>query len=143
MVTFHPAVSSDDVTTPFPGGMKVGDRVLNNVAKVLSVDGRFRLEAVRQLHAEGDVGWIEEHIAVCLIVRKDRVAIRNAEEMKMSKLANKVTSFVSRDYTFLDLLKTFLNLAIAFENKYNKKCGEARILDIAKGMMGCKFHKEI
>lgn len=55
-VTFHPGVSTGNVTTYCTGGMTVVRTVLNKGAKALLLDGRHHLEAMRLLHAEGDVG---------------------------------------------------------------------------------------
>lgn len=66
-VTFHPAVIVEYATTPFTGGMLLGRQVLNNGAKVLVLDGCHRLEAMRRLHVESSVGWIQRHILVRLI----------------------------------------------------------------------------
>lgn len=46
-LSFHPEVSADDVTTSSIVGMTVGHHVLNNEAKVLLLDGRHFLKAVR------------------------------------------------------------------------------------------------
>lgn len=45
------------------------------------------------------------------------MAVCEAERGMLSKLAYKVTNIVRRDYRFVDLLKTVLNFAVAFENE--------------------------
>lgn len=64
----HPGMSSDDVSTLSIGGMKVVRQVQNNGAKVLWLESFHRLEAMRYLHLEVDMGWIQQHSLVCLIV---------------------------------------------------------------------------
>lgn len=67
-VTFYPGVSADNMTTLSTSGMIVGRRVLNNRAKMLLLDKRQFLEAMRQILVEGGVDWIQQHILFRLIV---------------------------------------------------------------------------
>lgn len=67
--TLQPGVSNEDVSTTSTGGMSVGCQVLNHGVKVLLLDARHCLEAMQLMHVEGDVGWTQEHILICLIVR--------------------------------------------------------------------------
>lgn len=88
-VTFHPVVSADNVTTPSKGSMTAGRQTLNNGPEVLFLNGRHCLEAMRELHAEVDVNWLLRNFLFRLIMREDRVAIIEAEKMKLSILASK------------------------------------------------------
>lgn len=55
-VTTSPEGNDDDLTTPRIGGMALGLYVLIDSVTVLLLDGRHCLEAMRQVHVEGDVG---------------------------------------------------------------------------------------
>lgn len=44
-----------------------------------------------------------------------------------------------RDLTFVDLTKKILNLAISFENGYNKKFVTTRMVDFVKDITGSDF----
>lgn len=49
-------MGADDVTTTSSGGMTAGRQGLNDSTKVSLLDGLQRLEAIRPLYVEGDVG---------------------------------------------------------------------------------------
>lgn len=62
-------VSSDqDVTTLSTDAMTVCCQVLNNGTKCFPQYVRRRLDAMENLHVEGDVDWIQQPIPVRLIV---------------------------------------------------------------------------
>lgn len=67
-VTFHLGVSAEGVTTPSTVGTKDGRQILNNGATVIFIDSAHRLQAMGQLPVECELGWIEEHNQVHLIV---------------------------------------------------------------------------
>lgn len=108
-VPFYPGVSADNMSTPSTGGMTVRRQVLINDAKGLFLDGRQCLEAMRQLHVKGDIGWLQQHILVCVLLRDDSVVIDEAKGIQLSKLANRITGILRRFSSFVDLLKTILN----------------------------------
>lgn len=84
--------------TTLPTGSKIGGRqVLNNGSKVLFVDGRDHLEAMRQLQVEGNTFGIYQQILDPLIVLENKEAISDAEVIKLCKLANKVIQIVCCD----------------------------------------------
>lgn len=85
-----------------------------------------------QLHVEGDIGWIQQHILVRLMIQGDRVEINEDEGIKMSNLPNKVTVIVQSDSMFVDLTITNLNDTLAFEKECNEKYVSARTVDILK-----------
>lgn len=60
--TFHPTVSGRDDNIYLTGGMLVVRQIRNNGVRVLLLDGRHRVEASRQLHVKGDLGWIKRQI---------------------------------------------------------------------------------
>lgn len=82
-VTFHPEVSGDDVTTPSTGGIRVDRQFLNNGAKILLLDECDCLEVMRQVHVEGDVSWIYQHILDSIIVRKDGTSFSEPKGNKL------------------------------------------------------------
>lgn len=57
-VTFHPGVSSKDLTTALTGDMIFFCQILVNSAKLLLPYRRHYLEKMRHLHANGDLGLI-------------------------------------------------------------------------------------
>lgn len=61
-----------------------------------------------ELHLEGDVEWIQKHVCVCLVVRKDRVGISGTKKTSLSNLTNEVTRTVCRDSTFVDFMMIFI-----------------------------------
>lgn len=63
------------------------------------------------------------------IAREDKVANSKAKREKLSKLANKIATIECRDSTFVGLIKTVLNFAIA-SKEYNKKSVAIHIVDI-------------
>lgn len=75
----------------------VGCQVLDNGAKVLLPDRHPRVKAMRRLHVQGNVGWIQQHTLVYLNFREDRVAISEAKGIELRMLANKVSEIVYRD----------------------------------------------
>lgn len=68
--------------------------VLNNSVKVLLLEGRHYLKAMRQLHVGGDVDWISKHILVCSVVRADR-GDRRGKKIR----AEKACEYNDRDCT--------------------------------------------
>lgn len=136
---FRHDVSADDETTPLTGGTTGDLHVLNKGSKFLLLDGYHRLRALRQLHVEGNVRWIQTDILARIIVHKDGVLISKCGGINVKKLANKMTGIVCRDFTFVDLLKTMLNSAIAFNKEYNQKLVTICIVDNVKDMMRSDF----
>lgn len=67
-VTFHRMVRADDVTTLSTGGMIAGNQVLNKSATVLLLDGCHWLEATGKLYLERNVGRVQQHLSVGIIV---------------------------------------------------------------------------
>lgn len=51
-MTFHPGVSTEDVSTISTGGMTTGAQSLNNSEKVLLLSVRHLLESVGSLHVK-------------------------------------------------------------------------------------------
>lgn len=56
--------------------MTVVCQILNNVTTVLLLDVRYHLETIQEIHVDNNLTWIQQLIQVCLIARKDNVAIR-------------------------------------------------------------------
>lgn len=106
---------------PLTDRLRVSRLVLNIGAKVLLLDGHFRLRAMRQLRVEGDVARIQQQIPVWLIAREQKVAISKSGGVMLSELARKVALIVRRESTLMYLLKTIQNCAIVFEKHYNEK----------------------
>lgn len=104
--------------------MKIGRQFLNNRAKGLLLDEFYPLEAMRQLHRQGDTGWTQQYILVCLIIGKDTVAVSGAEEIKLGKLASKLIEIVQRDSTIVNLVKTTLTFAIKFEKSKTRSLSQ-------------------
>lgn len=61
-VTFRPVSNIKDVPTPSTKGMTVAIEALNNATKVLLEEECHRLEAMRQLNVEGNLGCIQQHV---------------------------------------------------------------------------------
>lgn len=61
-LSFHAEVGTDDGTTPLTGIMTVPRQVFSNDAKVVSVDRRYRLEEMQQLHVKNDIGLIQHTV---------------------------------------------------------------------------------
>lgn len=77
----HSMMNSEDVTTPSTGVLAIGGHLLRNGLNVLLLVEHHDLQIRWQLHVEGDVSWIQQHILVCLIVREDRwLYVRGAHE---------------------------------------------------------------
>lgn len=134
-----PWVSADDVTTALTGDMTVWRQVLNNSAKILQLNRRSRLKAMRRLHVEGDICSIQQVILGHFIVQEIKVTISEAGVIKLSRLANKLTGNFRRDSTFADVMKTILKFAISFEKEYNKRFVLSPTMDITKDMMYSDF----
>lgn len=73
-VAFHHGVSANDVNMHSTEGITVDLQVMYNNAKVLLLDGRYRMEVMLQLHEICDVKWIQQHIQVRPIIREDKVS---------------------------------------------------------------------
>lgn len=71
------------------------------------------------------------------------VAMSEGEGFKLNKFANKVTGIGRSGSTVVDLMKTVLNFATIFENKYSQKFVATGIMDIVKVMMGSAFLTEM
>lgn len=84
---------------------------------------------------ESDVGWIQYHILVCLIFREDKMAIRQAEGIKLSKLADKVAGVVRCSFMFADLMNMIPHFALSSKKKYSDKVDTAQIVDDMQHMM--------
>lgn len=67
------------MTTLSTSGVRVGLKFLNNIVKHRLFDGYNYLEAMHQLHRESDPGQIQQRLLVPLIVRKEKVAVNEAE----------------------------------------------------------------
>lgn len=93
----------------------------------------------KYLQMVGDLGWIQQHILARLILREDRLDISEAEGIKLSKLANKMTDIVCRELTFVDLVKKLLTFATRFEKGYDEKFVATGIVDIVKDMICSDF----
>lgn len=76
---------------------------------------------------------------VCVIVQNDTVTISESEATKLSNLVSKVTGTVCPTSNFVDLTKTSLNFAIAFEKDYHEKFVTTRIVGIVKDMVYSDF----
>lgn len=85
-VTFYLTVSAKDVTMPSNGTTTVGHLVLDNSAKLLFLDGRHCLEAMRLMQVVANVRCIQHHVVFRLIVREDEIEISEAEVIKPSKI---------------------------------------------------------
>lgn len=57
-VPFQDGVSTENMSATQTSSITAGRQVLNNCEKGFLLDDRHCLEAMWQLHAEGDVGWI-------------------------------------------------------------------------------------
>lgn len=66
-----------------------------------------------------------------------------AKCMKLSKLANQVTSVVHRHSIFVGPMKTTLKFAIAFEKEYYEKFVATRIQDTMKVVLGSEVLTEM
>lgn len=112
--TSHAEMSTDNVTMSSTGCVTAGRQVLSNGSNVFLLDGQHRLEAMRLLHREGDLGRTQQHILVRLILQKCRLTVIKAEGTNLSKLSNKVPGILCRDFTFMDLMKAILDFANEF-----------------------------
>lgn len=63
---------------------------------------------------KGDAGCIQQQILVCFIHSVDRATISMADGIKLRMLAKRVIEILRYDYTFMYLMKTIINFAIAF-----------------------------
>lgn len=70
-----------------------------------------------------------------------RVAIGSDVWIKLSELANKVRGTGRGDSVFVILIKSILNLTVAFQKWYNDKFVAARVMEIVKDKMGSDFLK--
>lgn len=95
--------------------MPVGRLALNTSAKVRLKVQTIVLEDMRQSQEQAELGLFLKHIQVSVIVRKDMVAVREADEVRLDRLANKMRRNMCSNYMFVDLMKTGLNCAIAFD----------------------------
>lgn len=100
----HAVVRAEHLTTSSTGGVKVGHQVLTNSVRPLFIHGRNRVELMRQLHVEDDVGEIHQHILICLIVRGEKVAISKDERIQLSSVAHMVTEIVCSKSLLVDVL---------------------------------------
>lgn len=63
------------------------------------------------------------------------VPLSEAEGIRTRKPANNLAGVVHHDMTVVDLVKSILNFAIAFEKEFNKNFVTTGILDIVRDMM--------
>lgn len=124
------------MTTPSITNKIVACQVLNNGAKALFLYGRHRLGKMQQSYVKSDAGRIQQHILLRVIARKDRMAVRKAEDIRLSMLVNAVSVIVHRGTTVVDLLKTNLNFAVVFKKEYREKFIASRTLHMEKDIMG-------
>lgn len=68
---------------------------MNNGTEFLTLEAGHPLEETLHLCFEGDVDWIQKHPLICLIVSGYMVIISEAQKIRLSKLANKVTRIVA------------------------------------------------
>lgn len=141
-MTIDNEVGADDVTIHATVSMTAGRQVLNNCEKVLLLNRRQRLEEMRQMRMQGDVGCIWQHILVCLIVRKDKVTTSKADGIKPSRFGSEVNRIMRLNALFVDFIKTIQSFAFTFKTNYSKKFVVSRILDIVKEMVRSTFLTE-
>lgn len=119
--TVHSGVSTKNVTIISTGCISADNHVLNSGTKVVLVEERHRLRAMRLFHVKGRLWWVQQHIRICLKFWKDKATIGVAKVTSQSTLLNKMILIMRHDSTFLDVLKTTLEFFISFEMKYKEK----------------------
>lgn len=67
------------------------------------------------------------------------VAVNQSKEIELSKFCKSMACLLQRDSTFLSLMKTTLNFAIAFEEQYMEKFIATRTVAILKDMTDSDF----
>lgn len=68
--------------------------------------------------------------------REDPVKISDAEVIELSKLVNKRTGIVRRDYPFVDVVKSIVNGSVARGKEYNESFVAICIVAVVNEMMG-------
>lgn len=116
-VSIDTGVRATELTKLSTGGITAGRQVLSNNAKVQLLDEHHRLESVRQILSEKNLGEIWQHIQIRGLLRKDKDAISMSEGINMRKRTIKVTRTMLRDSTFADIMKRVSNLAFEFEKE--------------------------
>lgn len=136
-MTLYPGVIAKSVNRRSSDDMMNGRQFLNEGAKLLFLDGANRLEAMKEHHVESPVGLILRHIKARSIVTENKIVTKEGK-IKRKTLENKVTGIVRHNPTFMDLIKSILNFAIAFE-EYKEKFAATRIVGTVEHDGHCFF----
>lgn len=81
------------------------------------MDGRHRLQALLNSQKAVDVTWVEVSLLMGCVTQQDGCSIEETEALKLSSLANKVTSILRRDSSFLAIMKSLVNFSVALEKE--------------------------
>lgn len=73
------------------------------------LDGRHCQNAVQMLQEGCRHPWTDGHFLVNLIIRRDEVAVLQAEAIKPSKVANTSTTALRKEMVFVDVMKALVN----------------------------------
>lgn len=104
--------------------------VLDETAPVVLLDGRHRLQAMRELQKEVLVVWLEDTLLVRCVTRHDGCSIAETEALMLSSFANKMTSVGRCDSQFVKVVKYKRNLSAAFGIEHDVSFLSARMVKI-------------
>lgn len=113
--------------------------IRDKAATVVLLDGRHRLKALRDLHKAAYVACVDATLLVRCFTRHDGRPIAEAEALKLSSFANKVTSVVRCDFSFVAVVKTVINFSAAFEKGHSMLFLAASMVNSDEDMVSSDF----
>lgn len=82
-------------------------------------EGRHQLQALRDIHKQGDFALVEASLLARCVARQDGRANTETEAVKLNNLSSNFTIFVRRNSTLVVVAKSF----IKFGAKFGKELG--------------------
>lgn len=104
-------------------------RVFDKAASVVLLNGRHRIQALRDLRKAVDVALVEVHMLVRIVTRNDNCLTAEMGAFKLRNFADNATSIVCRDYLFIAIVETVISLNAAFKKEHGVSFLAVRMVD--------------
>lgn len=135
-VTITAAASRSE---PSKGAPSATPCVFHEAASVTLLDGRSRLQTPRGVERSRDVPWSDTPLLVRCITKHDACPIAEVEALKLSNLANKGTSIVRCNSSFVAIVKLVIIFSASFEKAHCGSFLAAQMNNIVEDMFSFNF----
>lgn len=121
------------------GFMKVEKQVSYSIERVPFLNRGHRLEDLSGIYLNSKLQYIYHNIQIRHMFREGNVAVSEAQILKQSKRANKVTGLVRCIPMFVELMKTMPTFKVTFMKEDNKRFLKIRTVHAVTGKTGSHF----